>query len=116
MKHLTEEEMIEQVYGEGESPTAQHLGDCLDCARSLAELRADLAVLRGPEAPPRSDSYGEQVWSPIQGSLPVYDRPARFRVASSFGGWFGSGRARGLAYAAVCALLVCGAFIAGRNW
>lgn len=108
--------MIEQAYGEGERHGARHLEDCPECARSLDELRADLSGLRGTEAPARGDSYGEQVWSAIQGSLPVYAKTRRPRLAGWSGAGIVAGRLRGLAYAGVCALLVAVAFYAGRNW
>lgn len=113
MKHLTEEDLIGQAYGEGASGAAEHLDGCAECARSYADFRSDLAEVErlaelDREPPPRDEAYGEQVWLSIAGSLPAYE-PRRRR-------WFGIGVVRGLSYAAVCALLVAGAFYAGRQW
>jgi hypothetical protein len=113
MKHLTEEDLIGQTYGEGASGAAAHLDGCAECARSYAELKSDLSEIDrlaefDREPSHRDEAYGEQVWRAIAGSLPLYGTPRRR--------WFGIGVVRGLSYAAICALLVAGAFYAGRQW
>jgi hypothetical protein len=110
MKHVTDEEMIGQVYGEGENTAAvaRHLADCRQCAESFAELQRDLAALDRVETPARDARYGERVWASIAPLLPVY-RLEKQR-------WWSSGLVRGLGYAAACALLVSCAFYAGRMW
>jgi hypothetical protein len=120
VKHLTDEEMIGQVYGEGEDAAAveQHLAGCRECAQSFAELRRDLAAVDRAEAPARDAGYGERVWESIASSLPAYGREKR-RWWST--GWPASSRStnawlKGLGYAAACALLVSCAFYAGRVW
>lgn len=76
MTHLTEEEMIEQVYGEVESTAAveRHLAACPPCASAFAELKRDLAEVDRIEAPPRDAAYGAQVWAAIADSLPPINR------------------------------------------
>ncbi len=108
MKHLTEEEMNEQAYGGGERDAAQHVDACAECARSLAELKGDLAEVGRTEPPERDDAYGEHVWRAIAGSLAAYERPKRL--------WLQPRLIRGLGYAAACAMLVAGAFYAGLHW
>ena len=113
MKHLTEEELIEQAYGEGAGGAAQHLSECGECAASLAEVKNDLADLDRVEAPQPDADYGERVWQAISGSLVRYEAPRRR--------WLGlgpmqAGLMRGLTYAAACGLLVATAFYAGRKW
>jgi hypothetical protein len=119
MMHLTDEEMIGQVYGESENTAAveRHLAACRECAQNFAELRRDLGALDRVDAPARDARYGEQVWASIAPSLPAY-RQEKHR-------WWSGGRStpwwtnpwlKGLAYAAACALLVCCAFYAGRVW
>ncbi|MGB6689249.1 MAG: hypothetical protein WBE76_15550 [Terracidiphilus sp.] len=108
MKHLVEEELIGEAYGEGAAGAAQHLQECGECARAYADLKSDLAELKPLEAPERDAAYGERIWEAIAGSLPEYaPRPRR---------WFGISLVWGLSYAAVCALLVAGAFYAGQRW
>jgi hypothetical protein len=110
MMHLTEEEMMEQVYGESENATAveRHLAACRECAHNFAELQRDLAALDRVEAPTRDARYGERVWASIAPLLPTYQLEKRR--------WWSSGWIRGLSYAAACALLVACAFYAGRIW
>jgi hypothetical protein len=108
MKHLTEEELVERAYGEGDAAVERHLANCAECAEAYAALRSDLAALAPVEPPARDTAYGERVWQSIAPSLPVYEsRKQR---------WFSTGLWKGLSYAAVCALLVACAFYAGRHW
>jgi hypothetical protein len=108
MKHLTEEELIGQAYGESAGGVALHLEACGECARGYAELKSDLAEFDRAEPPYRDEAYGERVWQSLSGSLPVYAAPRRR--------WFGVDPIRGLSYAAACAVLVALAFYAGRQW
>jgi len=110
MMHLTEEEMIGQVYGEGENAAAveRHLDACRQCTEAFAELQRDLSEVDRVAAPARDAHYGERVWAAIADSLPVYAVQKR-RLWSS-------GLVKGLSYAAACALLVGCAFYAGRLW
>ena len=110
MKHLTDDQMMEQVYGESEDRAAveQHFASCRACADGFAELQRDLAALDRIEAPGREARYGERVWAAIAPLLPVYGIKKRR--------WWTSGLVKGLSYAAVCSLLVCSAFYAGRTW
>jgi hypothetical protein len=110
VKHLTDEEMIEQSYGESEDRAAveRHLALCGECADNYAELERDLTGVSRMDAPARDAHYGERVWASIAGSLPVYTTEKRR--------WWANGWWKGLGYAAACALLVSCAFYAGRQW
>jgi len=122
MTHLTEEEMIEQAYGERENTVAlesrfaRHLAACALCAEAFAELKRDLAEVDRIQAPPRDDLYGARVWAAIADSLPVYKPRPRSWWGAAFSSACSSPWTRGLAYAAACALLVSSAFYAGRLW
>jgi hypothetical protein len=109
MKHLSEEEMIAQVYGEGDKTTVEwHLEGCAECSKAYAALQSDLAEMKFAEPPELDAFYGERVWASLSGSLRAYE--ARKRM------WPGGGLWRGLSYAAACVLLVALAFIGGRLW
>jgi len=110
MNHLSEEDMILLAYGEGGDSAARHLESCPECAGAYAALKGDLKLVEQVEPPQRDEAYGERVWLAIAGSLPVY-RPARRRWLGLTPVWL-----RGLSYAAACAVLVAGAFYAGRLW
>jgi hypothetical protein len=110
MKHLSEEELIEHYYGmgRGAKASARHLEACPECAEAFAALRRDLAEMEFAEPPVRGEAYGVEVWESIRHSLPVYEARKR--------GWLRVGHWKALSYTAACALLVAGAFYAGRLW
>jgi len=114
MMHLTDEDMIGNIYGEGENTAAveRHLAGCRDCAQSFAELKRDLAAMDRTEAPVRDAYYGERVWAAIAPMLPVYEAQKRRWSLSS--GWSVNPWLKGLSYAAAVALLVACAFYAGQ--
>ena len=64
--------------------------------------------MQSEEIPARDAAYGERVWRSIAPRLPVYETRKR--------SWLRGGAWRGLSYASACAVLVAGAFIAGRVW
>jgi hypothetical protein len=109
MKHLSEEEMIAQVYGEGDTTAAEwHLEGCAECSKAYAALESDLAEMKFAEPPELDAFYEDRVWASLSGSLRAYE--ARKRK------WLGGGLWRGLSYAAACVLLLALAFIGGRLW
>jgi len=107
MKHLSEGELIEQYYSRGAAGFKRHLEACPECAEAYAALQTDLDEMKFTAPPVRDPAYGAKVWQAITPSLPVYEA----RKWS----WMGIGQWRGLSYAAF-ALLVLGAFFAGRLW
>ena len=108
MNHLSEEELIEQYYSRDDTGAGGHLAACAECAETYAELKSDLAAMQTAAPPARDAAYGERVWRSIAPFLPVYEARKR--------SWLRGGAWRGLSYASACALLVAGAFIAGRVW
>jgi len=118
MKHLTEEELVAKAFGErdGEAAAERHLAGCEQCAGRYAALMIDLAALKPVSTPERDAGYGDRVWASLVPTLPVYAADKRrwlspvLNLASNPAIW------KGLVYAGACALLVGGAFVAGRNW
>ena len=107
MKHLNEEEMIEQYYHQGKARARRHLEACAECTEDFAAFKSELDAMQSAELPARDAAYGERVWRSIAPFLPVYEARKRSWLR---GAW------RGLSYASACAVLVAGAFIAGRVW
>jgi len=106
MNHFTDEQMIEHRFHQPIAGLEDHLKACPECAASYAALESDMADWPRPATPERDASYGRQVWKSISPSLAVYEpQPRR---------WFGLGMRMGLVYAAGCAVLMVGAFYAGR--
>jgi hypothetical protein len=109
MKHLSEEELIAQAYGEGDmAAVKQHLEGCAECSNAYSGFESDLAEMKFREPPDRDVLYGEKVWASLSGLLHSYE--------SGKWKWLRGGLWRGLSYAAACALLVGCAFIGGRLW
>jgi hypothetical protein len=111
MSHWTEEEQIEHYYEPSEtSPAArEHLESCPQCAHRSAALEQDLAEFRETYTPFRDELYGEQVWQRLAPQLPQYNVAQKRRWGAT--AWW-----QVLSYAAVSALLLLGAFHAGRQW
>jgi hypothetical protein len=113
MKHLTDEELIGRYYSErgGEEEdfagVKEHIASCEACAETYAALSWDLGEVKAIEAPARDEAYGERVWASLEPKLVAY-RKERWS-------WLRGGVVlRRLSYAAVCALVLAGAFYAGR--
>lgn len=112
MKHLTEEQLVEQYFEEAPgwfpARARRHLAECSECAAAYARLKNDLTSARRVELPECGPDYGEQMRQrvmPLVRALP----PERVR-APRFAPW------RGLSYAAGLVVLVWGAFYLGRVW
>jgi hypothetical protein len=110
MNHLTEDELIDRRYGECSAEVERHLASCRECAEAFAALRRTLEEVESIEPPLRGDDYEESVWRTLADKLPALSRPASRRFALGFG----LGLWRGLAYGAGVAVLIAGAFYAGR--
>jgi hypothetical protein len=109
MKHLSEEEMIAQAYGEGDKTAVEwHLEGCAECSKAFTALESDLAEMKFAEPPELDALYGERVWASLSGSLRAYEGRRR--------NWLGGRLWRGLSYAAACVLLLAFTFIGGRLW
>jgi hypothetical protein len=75
----------------------------------FAALRSGLDEIQASEPPERDASYGDRVWASIAPALPRYAIEKKSLLRSI-------PLRRGLSYAAACALLLAGAFFAGRVW
>ena len=110
MRHLTDEELLLDFYGEGSDAdrarTRAHLEQCEECRALDQELRAVLlAVDTAPIAEPPS-GFEREMWARIEPLLPV-KRAERPRWNFALPRW---------AFAASVAVLVVGAFALGRVW
>jgi hypothetical protein len=108
MNHLSEEQLIELYYSKNLPEATGHLDACAECAGNYEAIEADLADLKPIEPPVRDESYGQQVWDSIAHRLPVFAKQKR--------PWFRQPLWIGLSAASACALMVAGAFYAGRLW
>src|SRR5207249_3943037 len=107
MKHLTEEELILQHYGEAnDQATLAHMSECQECRLRLEQLDASLRRVRVPAVPELEDGYESQLWLKLRDQLPE-------KKSSS---WALLWRPRNWAMAAAMAVLMIGAFLAGHFW
>jgi hypothetical protein len=108
MKHLGEDELIEQYYGEGTSEASTHLRACRECSAQYAEFKQSLDAIRSAAVPQRSAEYGARVWESLRPQLIPYQKKA--------GGWRGWAHWRAAALAVSCAIVLAAAFFGGRYW
>jgi hypothetical protein len=105
MKHLNEDNLVLHYYGEGQDARVeQHLERCEACRANLESLARVLDAMDGLEVPEPSEVYGSRVWHRIAPQL------ARTRE----GWWAGWFRPNRLVATAAMAVLLVGAFLAGR--
>ena len=98
MQHMTEEQLVEHYYHEGDGEMAiSHLASCSECAAEYETLRCVLALVTDAPVPERGPAYGEVVWNRLRWQLGA------------------SKRRRWQMPAAVAALLAL-AFFAGHFW
>lgn len=110
MNHLSEEQLVLMYYGENEgAETArQHLESCAECRADYSRLEQTLATVTASPVPERGPDYGARVWRNIAPRLerqPVWSRLLDWVAPKQL--W---------TQAAVAAMLVIAAFLAGRYW
>jgi hypothetical protein len=108
MNHLSHEELIDHIYGEGAPEAAEHLATCAACARARCALQADLNEFPSLAAVEPDAAYTERLWSNLSPQLVPYAVKRRPWARPAF--WLGLGAA------CACAVLVVAAFFAGRVW
>lgn len=101
MNHIGEEQLVPFYYGESAESAAieGHLGECEACRDEFRALQRVLNTVDSAPVPERGSEYGSQVWQRIEKR--IGHRPRR-----SFRHWW--------IWAPVMAVLVIGAFLAGR--
>jgi hypothetical protein len=109
--HFSEDDLTLYYYGEGRrrADIEVHLDECAACASSYREIAGTLAMIATPEAPERGGQYGLEVWQRIRHKLPEQETSAWATLAGVF-------RPERLVFGAAAAILVLGAFVAGRVW
>ena len=108
MNHLSHEELIDHIYGEGAPDAAEHLETCTACARANRALEADLNELPSLAALEPDTAYIERLWSTLSPQLVSYAAKRRLWLRPAF--WLS------LSAAVACASLIVSAFYAGRVW
>lgn len=108
MNHLSHEELIDHIYGEGAPEAAEHLESCAACAEADRALEADLNEFPSLAALEPDTAYTERLWSTLSPRLVPYAVKRRLWLRPAF--WLS------LSAAVACASLIVSAFYAGRVW
>jgi anti-sigma factor RsiW len=124
MNHLSEEQIILHYYGDADAPgeIEQHLSACAECRAEFARVQSMLRQIEPLEVPEPAASFEEKTWLNIRDRLTqkrsffrrLFQRrtlngiPATPRGRAWAGGKW--------AIAGLMAVLIVGAFLAGRFW
>lgn len=108
MKHLSEEEIVLHYYGDAddEMEIRRHLAECSACRSEFERLQSLLGSVPQVEVPEPGSFFEEKVWLNIRDRLP--EKPAGAKSL-----WVAG---RKWALAGLMAMLLAGAFLAGRFW
>lgn len=106
--HLGEEQIVLHFYGDAENASAveRHLAACDECRTEFARVQAMLKQIEPIEAPEPVPAFEEKIWLNIRDRLPVKGSFLK-RLFGAQQKW---------ALAGLMALLLVGAFLAGRFW
>jgi hypothetical protein len=108
MNHLSEEQIVLHYYGDaGDEPGIErHLAQCPECRAEFARVESMLRQIEPLEVPEPATNFEEKTWLNLRDRLPEH------------GGFFRRffGPQQKWALAAVMALLLVAAFLAGRFW
>jgi hypothetical protein len=108
MKHLSEEEIVLHYYGDAddEAQVQAHLAECAACRAEFERLQALLGSVPPVEVPEPGSFFEQKMWLNIRDRLP--------ETSVRGNSFWAAGRKWTLA--AVMAMLLVGAFLAGRFW
>jgi hypothetical protein len=106
MKHLGEEQLVQQYYGdaEGAAPRDEHMRECAACRAEFERLKETLDSMAAFDVPERDAQYGTDVWNRIRAYLPEQEKRS----------WFAWPQMKRWVAAGALAALIIGAFLLGR--
>ncbi len=106
MNHLSEEQIVLHYYGDADEPGAieQHLAACAECRAEFTRVQSMLQQIEPLEVPEPAENFEQKTWFNIRDRLAEKGGFFR-RLFGTHGKW---------AVAGLMAVLVVGAFLAGR--
>ncbi len=109
MSHLSEEQIVLHYYGDAEEATEveRHLAGCPECRAEFARVQSTLQQIEPLEIAEPSAGFEEKTWLKLRDRLPEEGGFLKRLLRPSPPKW---------AFAAVIALLLAAAFLAGRFW
>jgi hypothetical protein len=113
--HLTDDELVLHYYGEmtdaAEARACAHLDACVDCRQQLVKLQRVMAAIDGAPLAEPGAWFEQKAWQRLQPELDAQRRRAWISR------WIPSHAAMAsVRMAAVAAMLLVAAFVAGRFW
>jgi hypothetical protein len=106
MNHLSEEQIVLHYYGDADAPAEveQHLSGCAECRAEFARVQSMLRQIEPLEVPEPAANFEEKTWLNVRDRLPEKGGIFR-RLFTPQPKW---------AIAGLMAVLIVGAFLAGR--
>lgn len=85
MQHLTEEQLVEHYFHDGDTPATvqEHLRRCPACASSFEGIQRVLALVREAPVPDRGPGYSDQVWNRLRWKMGARRRAWRSWIAAA---------------------------------
>lgn len=124
MNHLSEEQIVLHYYGDADMPAEieQHLSGCAECRAEFERVQSTLRQIEPLEVPEPLANLEEKTWLNIRDRLPeksgflrrVFEKRTlngSSATSRSWSWWTGK-----RAIAGLMAVLIAGAFLAGRFW
>ena len=108
MNHLSEEQIVLHFYGDAENApeVERHLAACTECRTEFSHVQLMLKQIEPTEVPEPAPVFEEKMWLNLRDRLPEKGSFLK-RLFGAQQKW---------ALAGVMALLLVGAFLAGRFW
>src|SRR5258708_5853028 len=108
MNHLTQEQIVLHFYGDAEDSgqVARHLSDCAECRAEFNRVSTLLTQIEPLEVPEPHESFEQKTWLNVRDRVPDSRNSLFARLLSPLRG----------VLAGVRAIIVVGAFLAGRYW
>jgi hypothetical protein len=108
MNHLSEEQIVLHYYGDAGSASEieRHLAECAECRAEFTRVKSMLEQIEPADVPDPGEHFEGKIWLNLRDRLPQHESLFRklIRVQQKW------------ALAGVMALLLIGAFLAGRFW
>jgi hypothetical protein len=117
MKHLSQDDLVLQFYGEAGTKFERHLRECNECRSRFGLLKQVLESIEPPVAPALATDYAQSTWGCIRNRLAEPEpEPRKHRWSWGWSRSLGRSWGRSWIPAAAMALLIVAAFVIGRHF
>src|SRR5215471_1581219 len=101
MNHLTQEQLVDHYFGDGQTAVELHLNQCDECRAQYHSIQRVLNTVESYQVPEPNQNFESKMWRKVAPAIGVSHRVPRARAA-----WWAGGLA-------IAAMLVV-AFFVGR--